>query len=101
MKPEANRRTHIKLYPLLSSITAATDLISRILVDHHQKVTFVAATIGKALGLEEHSLGRLTLAAAVHDIGGLSIRTRRDSRRLRIWPGSSASTMYTGKTAKA
>jgi len=76
MNTESPRKTHIELYPLLSSLTAATDLISRILVDHHKKVSFVAAAIGKTLGLEEHSLNRLILAAAVHDIGGLSIKTR-------------------------
>ena len=76
MKPEAIAKTHIELYPLLSSITAATDLISRVLVDHHKKISFVAATIGKALGLDQHSLERLILAAAVHDIGGLSMSIR-------------------------
>ncbi|MFA7383555.1 MAG: HD domain-containing phosphohydrolase [Desulfurivibrionaceae bacterium] len=79
MPPEADQKTHIALYPLFSSIAAATDLVSRVLVDHHRKVSFVAATVGKALGLDEHSLGRLILAAAVHDIGGLSIKTRLDS----------------------
>jgi len=76
MQPDSNRKNHIELYPLLSSIAAATDLISRVLVDHHKKVSFVAATIGKALGLDQHSLERLILAAAVHDIGGLSMKTR-------------------------
>jgi putative nucleotidyltransferase with HDIG domain len=76
MTSEANQKTHLKLYPLLSSITAATDLISPVLVDHHKKVSFVAATIGKALGLDQNRLERLILAAAVHDIGGLSIRAR-------------------------
>lgn len=79
MQPEANPKTHIELYPLLSSLTAATDLISPVLVDHHKKVSFVAATIGKTFGLDDHSLQRLTLAAAVHDIGGLSIRARLDA----------------------
>jgi len=76
MTSDANSKIQLKLYPLLSSITAAADLISPVLVAHHKKVSFVAATIGKALGLDEHSLQRLTLAAAVHDIGGLSIRAR-------------------------
>lgn len=79
MQPEANPKTHIELYPLLSSLTAATDLISPVLVGHHKKVSFVAATIGKTFGLDDHSLQRLTLAAAVHDIGGLSIRARLDA----------------------
>lgn len=76
MQPEAKPTTHIELYPLLSSITSTTELISKILVDHHKKVTFMAATIGQALGLDEHSLRQLILAAAVHDVGGLTIGTR-------------------------
>ena len=79
MKTKASQKTYIELYPLFSSITAATDLINRVLVDHHKKVSFVAAAIGKALGLDAHSLVRLTLAAAVHDIGGVSIRARLES----------------------
>lgn len=79
MPPETDQKTHIELYPLISGITAVTDLISRILVGHHQKVSFAAATIGQALGLDQHRLSRLILAAAVHDIGGLSIRTRLES----------------------
>ncbi len=69
MQPDATPTTRIELYPLLSSITSTTELISKILVDHHKKVTFMAATIGQALGLDEHSLRQLILAAAVHDIG--------------------------------
>ena len=79
MHAETNRTTHIELYPLLSSISAATDLVSRVLVDHHKKVSFVAASLGMALGLDGHSLRRLALAGAVHDIGGLSLRTRLES----------------------
>ncbi len=79
METGAYPGVHIELYPLLSSITAATDLISRVLVNHHQQVSFVAASLGKALGLDGHSLRRLTLAAAVHDIGGLSLRSRLES----------------------
>ncbi len=71
--------THIELYPLLASITAATDLISRVLVDHHHKVAFLAATLGQALGWDEQSRRRATLAGAVHDIGGLSLKTRLES----------------------
>ncbi|OGQ85621.1 MAG: hypothetical protein A2512_09530 [Deltaproteobacteria bacterium RIFOXYD12_FULL_56_24] len=79
MRLEADHKTNVELYPLFSSIAAATDLINRVLVDHHKKVSFVAATVGRTLGLEEHSLGRLTLAASVHDIGGLSIKTRLET----------------------
>jgi len=122
MEPEENQATHIELYPLLSSITAATDLVSRLLVDHLKKVSFVAYSLGKALSLDQHSLSRLTLAAAIHDIGGISIRARLTSFEFEVTdpdlhtlpgyflltgfapfadlPESSASTIFTGRTAK-
>jgi len=71
--------THLDLYPLLISISSATDLISRKLVDHHKKVSFIAATLGKTLSLDTESIQQLAMAGAVHDIGGLSLKTRLDT----------------------
>lgn len=69
----------IALYPLLSSIASVTDLISPILVNHHQKVSFIAATLGQTMGLPRAEVEQLAIAGAVHDIGGLSIRRRLES----------------------
>jgi len=72
-------KTRIELYPLLGSIAAATDLVSPILVNHHRRVTFIAAALGETLGLAQEELRRLILAAAVHDIGGLTVVTRLEA----------------------
>jgi HD-GYP domain-containing protein (c-di-GMP phosphodiesterase class II) len=77
MPPSRNLR--VELYPLLSSIANATDLISPILFDHHKKVSFIAAMLGQALNLPTAEVQQLTMAAAVHDIGGLSIRRRLET----------------------
>jgi HD-GYP domain-containing protein (c-di-GMP phosphodiesterase class II) len=69
----------VALYPLLSGIAAATDLISPILADHHKKVSFAVATIGQTLGLPMAEVKLLAMAGAVHDIGGLSIKRRLES----------------------
>jgi len=74
-----NKKLQVKLYPLLSSLSNATDLISPILVDHHKKVSFIAATLGQTAGLSGPEVRELAMAGAVHDIGGLSIRRRLDS----------------------
>jgi HD-GYP domain-containing protein (c-di-GMP phosphodiesterase class II) len=69
----------VALYPLISGIAAATDLISPILADHHKKVSFAVATIGQTLGLPMAEVKLLAMAGAVHDIGGLSIKRRLES----------------------
>lgn len=69
----------VKLYPLLSSLISATDLVSPILVAHHRRVAFITASLGLALGVPAGALQEATMAAAVHDIGGLSLRQRLDS----------------------
>ncbi len=74
-----SQNLRVELYPLLSSIANATDLISPILADHHRKVSFIAATLGKTMGLPTPDVQQLAMAGAVHDIGGLSIRRRLDS----------------------
>jgi HD-GYP domain-containing protein (c-di-GMP phosphodiesterase class II) len=76
--PPTNR-LQIALYPLLRNIANATDLISPILVNHHKKVSFIAATLGQTIGLPQAAVEQLAIAGAVHDIGGLSIRRRLDS----------------------
>jgi HD-GYP domain-containing protein (c-di-GMP phosphodiesterase class II) len=74
-----SRGIKVALYPLLKNIAGATDLISPILVNHHQKVSFIAATLGQAMGLPKAEVEQLAIAGAVHDIGGLSVRRRLDS----------------------
>lgn len=67
---------HMNLYSLLTGMSEVTDLVSRQLLDHHKKVSLVAASIGEALGLETASIRELAMAGIVHDIGGLSLRSR-------------------------
>jgi HD-GYP domain-containing protein (c-di-GMP phosphodiesterase class II) len=79
-----SRSLKVELYPLLSSIANATDLISPILADHHKKVSFIAATLGQTLGLAGPDVQLLAMAGVVHDIGGLSIRRRLDSFEIEV-----------------
>lgn len=64
------------LYPLLIAISEVTDLVSPLLVDHHKKVSYIAANIGEVLGLDAESKRQLAMAGIVHDVGGLSLRSR-------------------------
>lgn len=66
------------LYRLLLSLSEALDLVSRPLVNHHKQVSYLAFHLGKAAGLAGQELTDLTMAAALHDIGGLSLASRLD-----------------------
>lgn len=66
----------LNLSPLLIAISEALDLVSRPLVNHHKQVAYLAFHLGRALGLTGRELKELTMAAALHDIGGLSLASR-------------------------
>jgi HD-GYP domain-containing protein (c-di-GMP phosphodiesterase class II) len=68
----------LDLYRLLLSVSEALDLVSRPLVNHHKQVSYLAFHLGRAAGLTGQELTELTMAAALHDIGGLSLAGRLD-----------------------
>ena len=69
----------LDIYKLVVSLTEATDLISPALVNHHKQVSFIAYSLGKAIGLDDASLRHLAIAGALHDIGGLSLASRLET----------------------
>lgn len=59
-------------FPLIKSI----DSFNFLLKHHHRRVAVIAYFIGTRLKLEENRLADLVLAAALHDIGALSVQER-------------------------
>lgn len=64
------------LLDLALCISEAADLVSPAVVDHHKRTAYVAGRIGRAMGLPSDSVGRVVLAASVHDVGALSLGER-------------------------
>jgi HD-GYP domain-containing protein (c-di-GMP phosphodiesterase class II) len=60
-------------------VSSTADLVSPLLVDHHRRTAYLASRIGRAMGLDEVSLGRAVLAASLHDVGALSLGERLDT----------------------
>lgn len=58
--------------PMIKSI----DSFNYLLKSHHRRVAVISYSIGKELGLENHALGELVVAASLHDIGALSVQER-------------------------
>lgn len=64
----------IRTMDLVECIADATDLISPQVNNHHRQVACISYYLGKAYGLSTNQLENLLVAAAVHDIGALSLR---------------------------
>jgi HD-GYP domain-containing protein (c-di-GMP phosphodiesterase class II) len=58
--------------PLIKSI----DSFNYLLKSHHRRVAVISYFIGKKMGLSEKLLTDLVIAAAMHDIGALSVQER-------------------------
>lgn len=60
------------------SFTKSVDLYNYLLKNHHRRVAVISFHIGKAYGLNEEQLSNLVIAAALHDIGALTVSERDD-----------------------
>ena len=63
----------INMLQIITVVTEAVDVINPILKSHHRRVAVIAYNIGKAVGLGEIELTELVMAAALHDIGALTV----------------------------
>jgi HD-GYP domain-containing protein (c-di-GMP phosphodiesterase class II) len=69
----------VPLHRLILSLSEAMDGADPIVRDHQQRVAYISVRIGQALGLPGDALAALFQAAALHDIGLLTIERRREA----------------------
>ena len=67
-----NRDVNVGLFQFVFSLSQALDLINPALSNHHKRVAYTALRIAEAVGLKGRSKEDIIIAAALHDIGGLS-----------------------------
>ena len=65
----------VPIFDLALCMAQAVDLVSPLVADHHERTAQIAYGLGRQIRLPEQALKDLVLAAALHDIGGL---TRND-----------------------
>ncbi|MBD3166547.1 HD domain-containing protein [bacterium] len=66
----------VDLLELVLAIASTVDLISPDVHNHHVRVAFIALELGRMDGLSSEEASDLVLAAALHDIGALTLRER-------------------------
>ncbi len=64
------------LKSLIMSFTKSIDLYNYLLKNHHRRTAIASYHIGKAYGLDAAEISDLVIAAALHDIGALTISER-------------------------
>jgi HD-GYP domain-containing protein (c-di-GMP phosphodiesterase class II) len=66
----------VSLFDMLSSMSAALDLIDFNLIDHHNRVCYIATKLATHLGFSEDEINQIYMAALMHDIGAISFLDR-------------------------
>lgn len=76
--------SNVRLIDMVLSLSGAVDLINPNVVDHHRRVAYIAVSIAEALGLPAADRNDIFIAAALHDIGALSLKERLDTIEFEI-----------------
>ncbi len=69
----------VLLFDMVMGISEAIDLVSPVLVNHHLQVAYIALSLSDALGYDADMRQDIWTAAALHDIGALSLKERLDT----------------------
>jgi HD-GYP domain-containing protein (c-di-GMP phosphodiesterase class II) len=67
------------IYDLVLCLAESLDLVSPQLADHHKRVAYISYCLSGELGWKEDARKQVILAGAVHDVGGLSLKSRLDA----------------------
>jgi HD-GYP domain-containing protein (c-di-GMP phosphodiesterase class II) len=57
----------------LEALTASIDAKDRYTCGHSRRVALLTAQLGQAIGLDEHTVGRVHIAGLVHDVGKIGV----------------------------
>ncbi len=69
---------------LVLGLASTVDLVSTSVANHHLRVAYIASRIGSALHHDAPSLHTAIIAAALHDIGALTVRDKLDTLAFEI-----------------
>ncbi len=63
----------VKMEEIMHAFIKAVEIVNPILKNHHRRTAIIAYHIGMQCGLSEKSMANLVVAAALHDIGALTV----------------------------
>lgn len=66
----------VSLFELTLQLSRASDMVSPVLNNHQRQVAYITYNLGEELGLSDKKLREVSVAAILHDIGGLNLQER-------------------------
>ena len=69
-------KPRIQVHQLILSLSQAMDHVHPAIVDHQQRVAYIALSIARRMGMGNQKLMDLFFAAALHDIGLIGVENR-------------------------
>lgn len=76
MSQKERKRKMVSLLELTLQLSRASDMVSPELNHHHRLVAYIAFNLGEELCFDEKKLNEVSVAAILHDVGGLSMQER-------------------------
>jgi response regulator RpfG family c-di-GMP phosphodiesterase len=74
----------VSLFDMIFCLSQAVDLVSPMVADHHKRVAYIAFSIAREMDLPNEKIRELTIAGALHDVGGLSLAERINAMRFEV-----------------
>ncbi len=74
----------ISIFDLILGLSQAVDLVSPLVANHHKRVAYIAFRLSCELELPAQERKDVTIAGALHDVGGLSLKNRLDVMQFEI-----------------
>ncbi|MBF0271634.1 MAG: HD domain-containing protein [Magnetococcales bacterium] len=71
------QRFMINVLDLTTSISRAMDMVSPVIMGHHQRVAYLSYALGRAMETSPDRLSLIVLSASLHDIGAMSLLDRK------------------------
>lgn len=75
-RSEETTNISVSIFDMLSSLSTALDLIDIELIDHHNRVCYIATKLATHLRFDTNSINNVYMAAMMHDIGAIVFQDR-------------------------
>ena len=66
----------VTAFDVVMCLSRSLDLVSPYVVNHHQRVAYIASCIAKEMGLPEADISDIVIAGMLHDAGAISLQER-------------------------
>ncbi|HYS42371.1 MAG TPA: HD domain-containing phosphohydrolase [Geobacteraceae bacterium] len=71
-----SRQINVPAFDIAMCLSHALDLVSPLVVNHHQRVAYIASCIAAEMGLTKADISDIVIAGMLHDAGAISLQDK-------------------------